>query len=269
MTGDGEAAAFEGWALVALYVILATLTLYEAGALSPRVRAPRSARPAMPPAPPRPRLPPTPSSGAMNSVWMARRPGPVKRFQVSLPPPPKMPVFRPIVTASSFTDGSLYSHPPASTSSCSPSSRLTRNTFPCPCSHTSASPSVARNLSMKKPEPPSSMFCTPFDPFEAVVEVVGRGDELVLAHVQPLALAQVQGHALARRVAREGDPPRRPEVRVTKNSRPAILRLIAPGVSSARCSAGSPSTAARGARTSRSCSPISICSSGTSSPRMW
>src|SRR5439155_25058339 len=28
-TGDGEAAAFEGWALVALYVILATLTLYE------------------------------------------------------------------------------------------------------------------------------------------------------------------------------------------------------------------------------------------------
>ena len=27
--GDGEAAAFEGWALVALYVILATLTLYE------------------------------------------------------------------------------------------------------------------------------------------------------------------------------------------------------------------------------------------------
>jgi Ca2+:H+ antiporter len=29
VTGDGEAAAFEGWALVALYVILATLTLYE------------------------------------------------------------------------------------------------------------------------------------------------------------------------------------------------------------------------------------------------
>jgi len=29
ITGDGEAAAFEGWALVALYVILATLTLYE------------------------------------------------------------------------------------------------------------------------------------------------------------------------------------------------------------------------------------------------
>ena len=29
MTGDGEAAAFEGWALVALYVILATFTLYE------------------------------------------------------------------------------------------------------------------------------------------------------------------------------------------------------------------------------------------------
>ncbi len=29
VTSDGEAAAFEGWALVALYVILATLTLYE------------------------------------------------------------------------------------------------------------------------------------------------------------------------------------------------------------------------------------------------
>ena len=29
VTGDGEAAAFEGWALVALYVVLATLTLYE------------------------------------------------------------------------------------------------------------------------------------------------------------------------------------------------------------------------------------------------
>jgi Ca2+:H+ antiporter len=29
VTGDGEAGAFEGWALVALYVILATFTLYE------------------------------------------------------------------------------------------------------------------------------------------------------------------------------------------------------------------------------------------------
>ena len=29
VTGDGEAAEFEGWALVSLYVILATLTLYE------------------------------------------------------------------------------------------------------------------------------------------------------------------------------------------------------------------------------------------------
>ncbi len=29
ITGDGEAAAFEGWALIALYVILATLTAYE------------------------------------------------------------------------------------------------------------------------------------------------------------------------------------------------------------------------------------------------
>ena len=47
-----------------------------------------------------------------------------------------------------------------------------------------------------------------FDPFEAVVEVVRRRDELMLAHVQALALAEVQGHALARRVPREGDPPR-------------------------------------------------------------
>jgi Ca2+:H+ antiporter len=29
ITGDGEAAEFEGWALIALYVILATFTLYE------------------------------------------------------------------------------------------------------------------------------------------------------------------------------------------------------------------------------------------------
>ena len=29
VTGDGEAVAFEGWALIAIYVILATLTLYE------------------------------------------------------------------------------------------------------------------------------------------------------------------------------------------------------------------------------------------------
>jgi Ca2+/H+ antiporter len=29
ITGDGEALAFEGWALVALYVILAVLTWYE------------------------------------------------------------------------------------------------------------------------------------------------------------------------------------------------------------------------------------------------
>jgi Ca2+:H+ antiporter len=29
VTGDGEAVAYEGWALIALYVILATLTIYE------------------------------------------------------------------------------------------------------------------------------------------------------------------------------------------------------------------------------------------------
>jgi hypothetical protein len=36
------------------------------------------------------------------------------------------------------------------------------------------------------------------DSFEAVVEVVGRRDELMLAHVESFALAQVQRHALAR-----------------------------------------------------------------------
>jgi Ca2+/H+ antiporter len=29
VTGDGEATAFEGWALVAVYVIIAVVTLYE------------------------------------------------------------------------------------------------------------------------------------------------------------------------------------------------------------------------------------------------
>jgi hypothetical protein len=29
ITGDGEAVEFEGWALVAIYVILAVFTLYE------------------------------------------------------------------------------------------------------------------------------------------------------------------------------------------------------------------------------------------------
>jgi Ca2+/H+ antiporter len=29
VTGDGEAAGFEGWALIALYVILATLAQFE------------------------------------------------------------------------------------------------------------------------------------------------------------------------------------------------------------------------------------------------
>jgi calcium/proton exchanger cax len=29
VTGDGEAAAFEGWALIGIYVILAGVTLYE------------------------------------------------------------------------------------------------------------------------------------------------------------------------------------------------------------------------------------------------
>jgi Ca2+/H+ antiporter len=30
VTGDGEAAAFEGWALVGIYLVLATVTIFEA-----------------------------------------------------------------------------------------------------------------------------------------------------------------------------------------------------------------------------------------------
>jgi Ca2+/H+ antiporter len=29
ITGDGEAYAYEGWALVAIYIVLATVTFYE------------------------------------------------------------------------------------------------------------------------------------------------------------------------------------------------------------------------------------------------
>jgi hypothetical protein len=38
----------------------------------------------------------------------------------------------------------------------------------------------------------------PFVPERAVVQVVRRREELVLAHVEPFALAQVHRHALAR-----------------------------------------------------------------------
>jgi hypothetical protein len=73
----------------------------------PRVSPPISA-PASPPAVAAcALLVSTPSNGAMNIVWIARRPGPVKRFQVSLPPPPMSPVLRPIVTDSIVTVGSL------------------------------------------------------------------------------------------------------------------------------------------------------------------
>ena len=46
------------------------------------------------------------------------------------------------------------------------------------------------------------------DALEAVVEVVGRGEEVVLADVQRLPAREVQRDALARPVAREGDPAR-------------------------------------------------------------
>ena len=45
-------------------------------------------------------------------------------------------------------------------------------------------------------------------PLEAVLEVVGRGDELVLPHVQRLAVGEMKRDALAGRVARERDPAR-------------------------------------------------------------
>ena len=60
-----------------------------------------------------------------------------------------------------------------------------------------------------------------------------------------------------------------PEVRVTKNSRPAIFRLIAPGSffsSMFSCVSFHSSTWCSNIT---ACEPISICSSGTSSPRMW
>ena len=58
---------------------------------------------------------------------------------------------------------------------------------------------------MKKPGAAEQHVAHALDPLERVVEVVGGGDELVLAHVQLLALREVERHALARRVARERD----------------------------------------------------------------
>ena len=103
----------------------------------------------------------SPSSGAMNIVWIARRPGPVKRFHVSLPPPPIDARLQAHRHRLQLHRRVLVQPRPRLHVQLLAVVQLTRNTLPCPCSHTSASPSVARNLSMKKPEPPSSMFCTP------------------------------------------------------------------------------------------------------------
>ncbi len=104
VTGDGEALEFEG--LGARRAVRDPCDDRAVRVAQPRAR-PLISAPATPPAAADPTLPSMPSSGAMNIVWIARRPGPVKRFHVSLPPPPKIPLLRPIVTASSFTVGSL------------------------------------------------------------------------------------------------------------------------------------------------------------------
>src|SRR6202035_43640 len=46
------------------------------------------------------------------------------------------------------------------------------------------------------------------DALEAVLEVVGGGQEVMLADVERLSAREVQRDALARPVTREGDPPR-------------------------------------------------------------
>lgn len=75
---------------------------------SAQLRAsPLTSAPARPPAVAAPAVLTSPSSGARNIVWIASLPGPVKRFHVSLPPPPNMPLFRPIVFDSICTVGSL------------------------------------------------------------------------------------------------------------------------------------------------------------------
>ena len=164
----------------------------RARSLTQRPSPPISA-PAMPPVAAALAFESTPSSGAMNSVWIARRPGPVKRFQVSLPPPPNMPVFRPIVTASSLTVGSLYSHAPASTSSCSPSSRLHEEHVAMPVQPHQRVAVGRAELVHEEARAAEHHVLHALDPFEAVVEVVGGRDELVLAHVQAFALARCSG----------------------------------------------------------------------------
>lgn len=53
----------------------------------------------------------------------------------------------------------------------------------------------------EEPAPAQHHVLDAFDAFVAVVEVVRRRQELVLAHVQAFALVKVQGDALAWRVA--------------------------------------------------------------------
>ena len=67
------------------------------------------------------------------------------------------------------------------------------------------------------------------DAFEAVVEVVGGGEELVLAHVERLRPARRCSGTHWPGESREKAMRPEPEVRVTKKSSPAILRLTPPG----------------------------------------
>jgi len=85
---------------------------------SPLITAPATPPPLRPSRPSRRR--PPPRKGRRTIVWIARRPGPVKRLKVILWSPANIPVLRPSETDCSVTLVSLYSQPPASTSIVSP-----------------------------------------------------------------------------------------------------------------------------------------------------
>ena len=131
----------------------------------------------------------------------------MKRFQVSLPPPPKIPVFSPIVIASSFTEGSLYSHAAGLDVELLAGVELHEEDVAVAVQPHERVAVGGAELVHEEARAAEQHVLHALDPFEAVVEVVGGRDELVLAHVEALALAQVQRHALPGRVAREGDPP--------------------------------------------------------------
>ena len=104
------------------------------------------------------------------------------------------------------------------------------------------------------------------DPLERVVEVVGRRDELMLADVQLLALWRCSG-TICPGESREKAIVPLPFVFVMKKSRPAILRLMPPGSLRSSISSGVVFQSSTWCSNMTCCSPISICSCGTSSPR--